>query len=263
MWMTVFFPIIPAILKISTIGFTLHLIINLEIKSQSLSQNDQAYLGWVHAYNIVAFMWALFFLSALSEMTLGGTFGAWYWTRNKNQVPPNALGTALTTSVKYHLGTLAFGSAIITMCRLLRMLFGVGGKQNSCSPLMCFRCCLGCMEKFLRRFNRNAYIMCAMHGKSLCASAMDAYQLILRNVLRYVALDWVTSIVFGLSKLLLAMGSGVIAYAVFNNDKLSDAERSVIFIPSCVLAASAYLIADAFLSVYAMAVDTLVLCFRK
>lgn len=264
MWMSVFFPIIPAILKILTIAFTLSLIENVSIKKQEVPHTSaQDSLGLIHVYNIVAFFWSLHFISGLSEMTLAGTFGAWYWTSNKKQVPANALGTALFTTLKYHMGTLALGSVMLTICRMLCMIFGVGGKKNACGPLMCFRCCLTFMDKFLRRFNRNAYIMCAIHGESLCPSALAAYQLILRNVLRYVALDWVTGIVFGLSKLLLAIGAATIGYAVYVTDTMNEKEKAMMFVPIGILAIGAYLIAGAFLSVYAMAVDTLVLCFRK
>lgn len=43
--------------------------------------------------------------------------------------------------------------------------------------------------KFL---NRNAYIMCAIHGKNFCSSAKDAFNLLMRNVLRVFALDKVS-----------------------------------------------------------------------
>lgn len=102
-----------------------------------------------------------------------------------------------------------------------------------------------------------------MHGRPLCASALSAYQLILRNVLRYVALDTVTGIVFGMSKLLLAGGTGAIGYACFYDDSLDEEEKKMIWIPVFVLALGTFFISSVFYSVYAMACETLVLCFRK
>lgn len=266
MWSSVFFPIFPGTLKIIVIAFGLTMAINLSIKQQAIQQQESGENNvyvFIHAYNLVASIWVLFFISALTEITLAGTFGTWYWTYNKNEIPPNALTSAFVTSSKYHLGTIAFGSLTITICRVLRIIFGIGARDNGCSPMMCLRCFLSCIEKFLRRFNRNAYIMCAMHGRPLCASALSAYQLILRNVLRYVALDTVTGIVFGMSKLLLAGGTGAIGYACFYDDSLDEEEKKMIWIPVFVLALGTFFISSVFYSVYAMACETLVLCFRK
>lgn len=41
---------------------------------------------------------------------------------------------------------------------------------------------------------RNAYVYCAIYGKNFCVSAKNAFSLIMRNVVRVVVLDKVSSL---------------------------------------------------------------------
>lgn len=100
--------------------------------------------------------------------------------------------------------------------------------------------------------------MCAIHGEGLCASAMSAYNLILRNVMRVLATDFVTGLVFGFCKFFLACVTASFGWMYFNKYF-----PLVPGFPVFILFAGAYFIAGTFFSVYAMAVDTLVLCARK
>lgn len=97
---------------------------------------------------------------------------------------------------RYHLGTLAFGSLIITICRIIRVILEyIDHKLKKYDNpvtraiMCCMKCFFWCLEKFLRFINRNAYIMCAIHGKNFCASAIDAFNLLMRNILRVFVLD--------------------------------------------------------------------------
>lgn len=211
------------------------------------------------ALNFVGFLWLASFISAITEIILAGTFSTWYWTFKKSRVPFFVLTQAVGRTLRYHTGTAALGALIITLCRYVRSLLGVGSSGNGCGPCMCLRClCLCCLEKFLRRFNRNAYIMCAVHGKGLCVSAVGAYQLILRNCLRYIAADTVSWMVFFFSKMLLACATGTAAYFYYKSWSVLH-----IFLPVLALTFGAFYIFGVFFSVYSVAVDTLVLCARK
>jgi solute carrier family 44 (choline transporter-like protein), member 2/4/5 len=99
------------------------------------------------------------------------------------------------------LGTLAFGSLVIAICRMIRVflewldhkLKKYGDNSFARGMLCCCRCCFWCLEKFLKFMNRNAYIMCAVHGKNFCNSARDAFFLLMRNIVRVVVLDKVNT----------------------------------------------------------------------
>lgn len=102
---------------------------------------------------------------------------------------------------RYHSGTVAFGSLIISIVRFIRLILDyIESKAKKFSDnavakcVMCFcKCCFACVEGFLKFISRNAYIMCAVHGKNFCASAKDAFNLLMRNVIRVVVIDKVLS----------------------------------------------------------------------
>lgn len=94
------------------------------------------------------------------------------------------------------MGTLAFGALIITICRVIRIFIeylSAKAKQANNEVVKnffrCFSCCFWILEKFLKYMNKNAYIMCAIHGKGLIRSAKDAFDLLVRNLVRVVVLN--------------------------------------------------------------------------
>lgn len=72
-----------------------------------------------------------------------------------------------------------------------------------------------------------------------------------------------TGIIIGMSQLLLAAGAGGITYACVYDKNWSDQERALMLIPISIVVVGSFVIAGAFFSVYSIAVDTMVLCFRK
>uniref|UniRef100_A0A336LLH3 Choline transporter-like protein n=1 Tax=Culicoides sonorensis TaxID=179676 RepID=A0A336LLH3_CULSO len=224
---------------------------------------------YFHGVNILGFFWTIFFISAFGEMVLAATFATWYWTFKKSEVPFFALTSGLARTIRYHLGTLAFGSLIIAICRIIRVVLEYVDqkckKYNNevTRAILCiFKCLFWMLEKFLRFLNKNAYIMCAIHGKNFCASAGDAFNLLMRNFLRVVALDQVTDFLFFLSKLLISLGMGTLMYFYLTLE-YSQIDIHYNLVPSIIVVIGTYLIACVFFSVYSMAVGTLFLCFLE
>jgi choline transporter-like protein 2/4/5 len=161
-----------------------------------IAMNNPVLYPYLQAFNLLAFLWGSFFVSALGQMILASVFATWYWTFRKSNLPFFAVLDATCRVLRYHIGTLAFGSLIITICRLIRiMLEYVDQKlkkydnEITRAILCCCKCFFWCLEKFLKFINRNAYIMCAIHGKNFCASAKDAFLLLMRNIVRVFVLD--------------------------------------------------------------------------
>ena len=65
----------------------------------------------------------VFFFGAFGEMVLAGVFSQWYWTLNKKKdLPSCAIGTSLWNATVFHLGTVAFGSLVIAIIRMIRTI---------------------------------------------------------------------------------------------------------------------------------------------
>ncbi|KAL4709780.1 hypothetical protein ACJJTC_001234 [Scirpophaga incertulas] len=229
---------------------------------------------YLYLANLLAFFWTMFFISGVSDMMLASTFSTWYWTFNKNDLPFFTLTAGIYRTIRYHLGTVAFGALIIAIVRVIRVVLEyIDSKLKKFdNPLTrcimcCCKCFFWCLENFLKFINKNAYIMCAVHGKNFCRSARDAFSLLMRNIIRVVVLDKVTDFVFFLSKLLISIGVGFAVYYLLQWNfvyEVTNGERlHYNYIPAIILSIATYLICSLFFNVYSMAVDTLFLCFLE
>lgn len=259
------FPIIAIVLKMAVVIYSSVLGASLveEILSHRSNQfnfhsaNQIVHLATAHSeahwtyamliFSFIAFVWTQLIISGVIQMAVAGTVSTWYWTANKTEMPTFPLATSLKTTLKYHLGTIALGSLTINLCQIPRVFLSICMNEESC-----FRYTVSYLEKFLRQFNRNAYIVCAMHGKPLRSSGTKAYKIILPNFLHYFGLNLMAGTLFVTSKLLLVIGTVVVGYLSVGNPNV--AMYSLVIY-------GAYFTASSFFSVYSMAVDTLTLCF--
>ncbi|KAG7514794.1 choline transporter 5 isoform X2 [Solea senegalensis] len=231
------------------------------------------YILVLHLCNLFVFLWLVNFVNALGQCTLAGAFASYYWALKKpNDIPACPLFTSFSRAIRYHTGSLAFGSLIVAVVQMVRVALEyldhkLKGSQNSCAQflLCCLKCCFWCLERFIRFINRNAYIMMAIYGKNFCTSSKDAFFLLMRNVIRVAVLDKVTDFLLFLGKLLITGSVGALAFCFFTR-KIPAIQEEVpslnyYWVPIVTLIFGSYMIAHGFFNVYAMCVDTLFLCF--
>uniref|UniRef100_A0A8C2A459 Choline transporter-like protein n=1 Tax=Cyprinus carpio TaxID=7962 RepID=A0A8C2A459_CYPCA len=231
------------------------------------------YLILFQFYNVFLFFWCANFVTALGQVTLAGAFASYYWAFKKPEdIPAFPVFNSLGRALRYHTGSLAFGSLILAIVQIIRVLLEyldqkLKGAQNKCAKflLSCLKCCFWCLEKFIKFLNRNAYIMVAIYGKNFCTSAKDAFFLLMRNIVRVAVLDKVTDFLLFLGKLLIVGIVGICSFFFFTGKIkiVEDATPTLNYywVPILTVVFGAYLIAHGFFSVYAMCVDTLFLCF--
>ncbi|KPP58994.1 choline transporter-like protein 4-like [Scleropages formosus] len=228
-------------------------------------------------YNVLAFLWCVNFVIALGQCTLAGAFASYYWAFSKpSDIPTFPLSQAFIRSLRYHVGSLAFGALILTIGQVCRILLEYlnskfGAPQNPFTRFIgcCLKCCFWTLDKFIKFLNRNAYIMIAIYGKNFCVSAKNAFRLLMRNIIRVVVLDKVTDLLLLFCKILVVAGVGVLAFFFFSGriplpgNTFQNEALNFYWVPIITVIVGAYLIAQGFFSVYSMCVDTLFLCFLE
>uniref|UniRef100_A0A8C2Q112 Choline transporter-like protein n=1 Tax=Cyprinus carpio TaxID=7962 RepID=A0A8C2Q112_CYPCA len=231
------------------------------------------YLILFQFYNLFLFFWCANFVTALGQVTLAGAFASYYWAFKKpDDIPAFPIFNSLGRALRYHTGSLAFGSLILAIVQIIRVILEyldqkLKGAQNKCAKflLSCLKCCFWCLEKFIKFLNRNAYIMVAIYGKNFCTSAKDAFFLLMRNIIRVAVLDKVTDFLLFLGKLLIVGIVGICSFFFFTGKikmvEVAAPSLNYYWVPILTVVIGAYLIAHGFFSVYAMCVDTLFLCF--
>ncbi|TIA89486.1 hypothetical protein E3P81_02942 [Wallemia ichthyophaga] len=135
-----------------------------------------------------AYLWVSQVFGNIVLVTLaGGPYGGWYYfgpyNQNGSGMPkhptPSAFMRASTTS----LGSIAFGSLIVTILEIIKMIFralqnnadaaGEIGQILAC----CAVCVLNVIQWMIELFNKYAYISIALYGKSYLQSAKSTWHL--------------------------------------------------------------------------------------
>ncbi|KAK3576036.1 hypothetical protein CHS0354_005192 [Potamilus streckersoni] len=233
------------------------------------------YTFYLQIYNLFMLFWLVNFFMAFGQMALAGAFASYYWAWEKpKDIPMFPLLSSVGRCFRYHLGTLAFGSLIVAIIQLIRvMLEYIEAKLKEAENpvakciIKCLKCCFWCLEKFIKFLNKNAYILTAIHGKNFCSAAKDAFLLILRNVVRVVVVDKVTDFLLFIGKLVIVGGVTAASFFFFDGriEFLSTYKPTLnfYFVPIVIVAIGSYIVSSCFFSVYSMAVDTLFLCFLE
>ena len=231
--------------------------------------------SWFQVLNFFGLFWLLFFVAALGEMVLAGAFAGWYWTLDKAG-PMDNVGVmqSLARTCRYHLGTLAFGSLILSVARMIRVLLEYiedkikekGADNPAIKCILCFcKCCFWCLEKFIRFINRNAYIMTAVYGYNFCRGAKKSFTLLASNAARALVLDKVTDFILFLGKIIVVTIVSAVSFSLFSTNVSTALDLNINYqlVPMAIIILGSYAIASTFFSVYSMAVDTIFLCFLE
>jgi len=126
-----------------------------------------ALANYLQLYNVFMLFWGLCFCSALGEMVLAGAFSSWYWTLKKSDVPALPVLTSIGRTIRYHTGTLAFGSLIIAIIKMIRLMLQYiqdkleekGADNPVVKAILCIcKCCFWCLEKFMKFINRSFFL---------------------------------------------------------------------------------------------------------
>ena len=116
------------------------------------------------------------------------------------------------------------------------------------------RCCLWCLEKYVKFIAENAYIQVAIKCESFCPAAWNAFCLMVRNVGRFSVKSAVDLMLMILGKGLIVAASAFITYAVMKGWK---PEVNNPFMAVMVVALFAYTAANLFIDVFSFAAQTI------
>jgi len=249
-------------LKIETIDNPIDDTLKLQYRTFEFDTMTQQF-GW---YLLFAFFWTSQFIIAIGQLAIAMAFAKWYFSRDKRSVDSGTALTQICVAFTYHLGTAAFGSLIIAIVQMIRAVISYIQKKAkqadnkvATAVLCCMQCCFCCLERCLKFLNKNAYIQTAIFGKSFCASARDAFFLILRNIARVGAVSFVSSGVIFVAKILIVSLVTILTYFVLN-ETIADQLNSV-FGPLILTACLSYFFADMFMDIFGMGISTILHCF--
>jgi len=220
-------------------------------------------------YDIFGILWGNAFVAAAAQFMIASCTCIWYFSQ-PDEKPHGAVRRSFRRLWRYHLGSIAFGSFILAVIQMIRLILAYIQKQaeaNKASEnkvvkfmLKCAQCYLACFERCIKFLNRNAYIQIALTGKSFCGAAKDAFFLILRNPIRFGVTHSIGAIFILFGKFLISSAAAFVGYLIIQYSKYYESVTSPLF-PVIIIFILAWGVASIFLSVYAMAADTILACF--
>lgn len=231
------------------------------------------YAWWYHVF---ALLYITAFIEAMAMFVYSSTACIWYFEQGGTD---NHVNTPVLRSFwrvfRFHFGSLAFGSLIIAVIRLIMLVISyiryqiessTGPKETAVSKfykclLNIVLCLLSCIEKCMEFINKHAYIQIALKGRSFCRSAFDGFAIIIRNLGRWTALTAIGGVFNMIGKVFIAGLTGVCGYLIITKAEVYSSKLNSPLLPTLVFVLVGYLIGSVFISIYGNAADSLMHCF--
>ena len=222
-------------------------------------------------YDLFGFLWTMGILNAIGFMTIAFVTVFWYFSDlddDRKAVPVGGMCRGFWWTLRYHLGTVAFGSFLIAVVQFVRIMFNYfynkakGVDQNAASKLIlcCVNCVLQCFERILEVISQNAYVMTCITSSGFLCSACAAISLLLDNIVLVVLLSWIVAAVLFLGKALITVGCVLIAYLLMNDSSLDPGVETRI-VPLIFIGIGSFVMASVFFNVFHSTVDANFLCY--
>jgi len=240
---------------------------------------------WVQAVimlsHVFGVLWFIQTCRATTWASMSAAIAYWFVTVNapkpdgkKSRCPKAGIGVladALLTIMLKHLGSMAFGAAIIAFVQLCQVVMHLidqltkdQQKNNKLIKLaiMCAHCCLACLKKTVEFISYYGFVFVAMEGDSFCVACKNTFVFILK----YPAQTFVNKIVQKLLSLLIGLstpvGCAMACFFYLDSQAEYTAEYEPLYASLAVLLI-AFIVMDCELIVFNVAIDTIYLCAFK
>lgn len=162
---------------------------------------------------------------------------------------------------------MAFGSALVAICQLIRLIIHLIDQATKDAQeksmllrliIKCTQCCVWCLEKTIEFISSYAYVFVAIEGKNFCAGCKDTFKLLTK----YPAQVAVNQLVKSLLTILLGWSTPIICalvsyYHLRGSDWFTDSYSP--FYSSLVVLIGAWFVASGVVEVYRCSIDTIYL----
>jgi len=232
---------------------------------------------------LLAYFWGNCFITALSSYCTAAATAQWYFAQQeekKKTITARALLRIVRTGLWHHGGSLAFGSLLLALLQLVKILFFWSREKHQRSDedskfirtiYFIREKAAGMVEFFAKRACRQAYVEVAVHNSSFLKGAADACKRAAEAPKRIMAVEAAGMAYRVVSQLVLVVGVGFAAawYFDFQEDDAPQPTKkdstpsdqnsgSNAMIPLCCL--GAWLVADSILHPVSIATSTILHC---
>jgi len=223
-------------------------------------------------------------MGGITLMTISGAVSMWYFRPYDNDdnrsdkertLEPRPVLKSLKRTIRYHAGSVALGSFLVAVVQLVRSILAYLDSQtkgmqekNCCLKLVfkCVACILYCFEKCMKFITRSAFVLVALKSKNFCFAAKEVFSILIENTSQIGIVLSLNNYLMLLGKLVIDLGCVMFAYAWLSwdpsySEKSGEFYVTNIFFPLVLVAIVAHAVASVFLTVYDMAIETILIDF--
>lgn len=207
-------------------------------------------------YHLFVVWWMVHFLIGCQHMVIAGATATWYFTRDKIRVE-NAIMKSYKFTFKYHLGSVALGSLILTAVQFIRSFIRATIRKNRNFIGYLLAWMFKYIEKFIAFLTKNAYIEIAIYGDGFFVSGKRAFRVLTNNVINVTLINSVGDFVMVLGRFLVTGLAVLIGYLLLQG----KSDITQIGYPLGVIGIVSFVIVHAFMLAFEMIVDSIFICF--
>jgi len=233
---------------------------------------DEEFANYMWFHLFCAF-WTVQYIIYWSYAVVSGVFAEWYFSKwhDNGETKIMESGSPIFRSMwritRYHTGTVAFGSLIIAVIRFARaVLLYIESKaieyENKfmAAILCCIQCILKCLDCCLSKITKDGFVFTSIYGTPFCSSAINAFDMIMKNLINVAALGIVSDYVEFIGKMAICLFTT--GFMIFVIDASYEEDEISSYMCVCLaLIAISYLVAIVFMHLFDVAIETLFLCY--
>lgn len=224
---------------------------------------------YVVFYQVFMLFWMNAFIMGICQFIIAAAACIWYFEVESDTQGKGCVGRAVRWSWRYHIGSVAFGSACIAICQMIRFVFEYYRKkiesmtQNPCVKcLICYtRYLLYLLEKCIKFITKNAYIQVALTSTYFCDAAWNAFALIIKNVARFGWLNTIGSVLNWLGVCAVTGVNTFICYVILTKVDSYKEKITQPLAPTILIACISFLLVKSFLSIIDFSLDAILQAF--
>lgn len=121
-------------------------------------------------YYLFGGLWCHALVGAFGQFVIASACCMWYFSQGTGQSCILPVSRSFWRGFRYHFGSICFGSFLLAVVRLVRIILYYiqkqaekGGKNKIVVMIIkCIQCYVLCFERFIEFLNKNAYIQIAL-----------------------------------------------------------------------------------------------------
>jgi len=221
---------------------------------------------YIHGF---ALLWNMALFLTISHFVIACATAIWYFPSSRNEA-----GSPILRSIwwmfRYHIGSLALGSLLLALVWLVRiaaqyihekMKDKANETQVTKVVLKIALCLVDCLERFIKFFNKHAYVEIAMRGTNFCTSAGNGMKVVTSNFLRFGVLHGLGEVVMNFGVLLICMLGTYICFIIIQAFSPMKKEFHGTAVTLLIVALIHYAVAMLFSHIWEASSDTILHCF--